>query len=352
MGEVWHAVAEGPRGFATNVVLKRVRPEFATDSKFIAMLAAEARVCARLDHPGIVKVYEFGEVEGEHYLAMELVDGWDLHEILAGFERAGRLPPVAFLSYVGAELADALAYAHALTDDHGHPLGFVHRDVSPGNVMINRQGAVKLVDFGVHTIRDHSAEERTAVGVLRGTLAYMSPEQADGQPVDHRSDVFSLGSVLYEALTGQRLFRTPNDLETLRRVREAVVPPPSSHRGDLDPRLDRIVLSMMARSPADRTPSCDEVSRALRPFAQEAGVDAAWVRALLASLDLEGADKLRSVERRETQPLMPAAPPGRAVWLWAALVTAAIASPYAIPACNAPQPTHAAPVTPDAAERK
>ena len=231
------------------------------------MLAAEARVCARLDHPGIVKVYEFGEVDGEHYLAMELVDGWDLHEILAAFERAGRVPPVAFVAHLGAELADALAYAHALTDDHGHPLGFVHRDVSPGNVMIN-QGAVKLVDFGVHTIRDRRAEERTAVGVLRGTLTFMSPEQADGLPVDHRSDVFSLGSVLYEALTGQRLFGAPSELQTLRRVREAVVPPPSSHRGDLDPRIHRIVLAMMARSPAERTPSGDEVARALRPFAQ------------------------------------------------------------------------------------
>lgn len=351
MGEVWHAVVAGPRGFETSVVLKRVRPEHAADPGFVAMLAAEARVCARLDHPGIVKVYEFGEVAGEHYIAMELVDGWDLYEILAAFERDGRVPPVAFLCHVGAELADALAYAHALTDDGGHPLGFVHRDVSPGNVMITRHGAVKLVDFGVHTIRDRRIEERTAVGVLRGTLAYMSPEQADGQTVDHRSDVFSLGSVLYEALTGHRLFRVPSDLETLRRVREAVVPAPSTHRADLDPRLDRILLTMLARSPADRWPSCDEVARALRPFALEAGVDAARIRELLSGLDLEGVDKIRSAERRETQPLMPAAPPGRAVWLWAALLTAAIAAPYAFPGCNAPH-SHGAVVTPDAATPK
>jgi serine/threonine protein kinase len=349
MGEVWHAVVDGPRGVATNVVLKRVRPEYAADPGFIAMLAAEARVCARLDHPGIVKVYEFGEVAGEHYLAMELVDGWDLYDILAAFARAGRLPPVALVCHIGAELADALAYAHALTDERGHPLGFVHRDVSPGNVMITRHGAIKLVDFGVHTIRDRRVEERTAVGVLRGTLSYMSPEQADGHPVDRRSDVFSLGSVLYEAITGHNLFRVENDLETLRRVREAVVPSPSSHRADVDPRIARILLAMLARSPADRLASCDEVARALRPFALEAGIDAAWIRDTLSGLDLEGVEKIRGPERHETQALMPGAPPSRAVWFWAALVTAAIAAPYAIPACHTPQ-TAAPLTTPGAAE--
>jgi serine/threonine protein kinase len=160
--------------------------------------------------------------------------------------------------------------------------------------------------------------------------------------------VFSLGSVLYETLTGHNLFRVPNELETLRRVREAVVPPPSTYRADLDPRLDRIVLAMMARSPAERIASCDEVARSLRPFALEAGVDAAWIRDLLSGLELEGVEKIRSSERRETQTLMPGAPRSRAVWLWAALVTAAIAAPYAVPACNAP---HSPPVvtTPGAA---
>ncbi|NVB85064.1 MAG: serine/threonine protein kinase [Kofleriaceae bacterium] len=345
MAEVWRAVVEGPRGFATNVVLKRLRPEYTSDPAFVAMLAAEARVCARLDHPAIVKVYEFGEVSGEYYLAMELVDGWDLYDILAAFARAGRALPVAFVCHIGAELADALAYAHAITDEHGRPFGLVHRDVSPGNVMITRQGAVKLVDFGVHTIRDRRADERTAVGVLRGTLSFMSPEQADGQTVDRRSDVFSLGSVLYEALTGHRLFRADSDLETLRRVREAVVPPPSKFRPDLDPRLDRILLGMLARSPAERWASGDE----LRPFAQDAGFDAARVRELLGSLDL-GSDEPIRTERQRTQPLMPSAPPKRSVWLWAALLTAAIAMPYAIPACHSSQRSHPArtAVTPDA----
>jgi len=165
---------------------------------------------------------------------------------------------------------------------------------------------VKLVDFGVHTIRDRRADERTAVGVLRGTLSFMSPEQADGREVDRRSDVFSLGSVLYEALTGQRLFRAPSDLETLRRVREAVVAPPSTHRRDIDPRLDPILLAMLARSPLERWASCDEVARALRPFAQEAGVDATWVRELLGSLDLEGGETIRK-HRAATDPAADAA---------------------------------------------
>jgi serine/threonine protein kinase len=346
MAEVWRAVVDGPRGVATNVVLKRLRPEYTADPAFVAMLAAEARVCARLDHPAIVKVFEFGEVAGEYYLAMELVDGWDLYDILAAFQRAGRRLPVAFVCHVGAELADALAYAHAITDEHGRPFGLVHRDVSPGNVMITRQGAIKLVDFGVHTIRDRRVEERTAVGVLRGTLSFMSPEQADGQPVDRRSDVFSLGSVLYEALTGERLFRAASDLETLRRVREAVVPPPSKFRPELDPRLDRILLAMLARSPGERWATCDDVARELRPFAE--GLDATRVRELLGGLDLAAGEDIRT-ERPSTQPLMPSAPPSRAVWLWAALITAAIAMPYAIPACHSS--AQATAITHDAAAR-
>lgn len=345
MAEVWRAVVEGPRGFATNVVLKRLRPEYTADPAFVAMLAAEARVCARLDHPAIVKVYEFGEVSGEYYLAMELVDGWDLYDILGAFQRARRPLPVPLVCHLGAELADALAYAHAITDEHGRPFGLVHRDVSPGNVMITRQGAVKLVDFGVHTIRDRRVEERTAVGVLRGTLSFMSPEQADGQSVDRRSDLFSLGSVLYEALTGHRLFRADSDLETLRRVREAVVPPPSKFRPDLDPRLDQILLAMLARLPAERWATCDDVARELRPFAQEAGIDAARVRELLGGLDLASDEPIRT-ERKATQPLMPSAPPRRSVWLWAALLTAAVAMPYAIPACHSSQQTGVTPAAP------
>jgi len=332
MGEVWHAVVEGPRGFEQSVVLKRVRPEYAADPAFVAMLGAEARVCARLDHPAIVKVYEFGEVAGEHYLAMELVNGWNLREILEAFRRAGRRPPVPLVCHLGAVVADALAYAHALVDDHGRPAGLVHRDVSPGNVMITRHGAVKLVDFGVHIIHDRRADEHTAAGILRGTLAYMSPEQADGRPVDHRSDVFSLGVVLYEALTGVRLFRAASDLETLRRVREAEVTPPSVLRPDLDAQLEALLLAMLARAPADRLASCAEIARELRAVAHAAVIDAGAVRELLADLDLDRRPAIREAPRPRTQPLIPDAAADRWAWLWAALITALIALPYLIPA--------------------
>jgi len=347
MGEVWHAVIDGPRGFEQSVILKRIRPEHAADPQFVAMLGAEARVCARLDHPAIVRVFEFGEVAGEYYLAMELVDGWNLTDVLAGFRRAGRVVPVPFVCHVGAEIADALAYAHALADDDGHPFGLVHRDVSPGNLMITRQGAVKLVDFGVHTIRDRRADEQTAVGVLRGTLAYMSPEQADGRPVDHRSDVFSLGVVLYEALTGVRLFRAPGDLETLRRVRDASVAAPSSSRPDLDPRLDRLLLAMLARSPDARPSTCAEVARELRNH--RAGLDAARVRELLADLELPGIAAAPGPMRPTTQPLVPDATRGRRTWLWAALITLACSLPYAMPSRCGARHADDAPAIKDAA---
>jgi eukaryotic-like serine/threonine-protein kinase len=327
MGEVWHAVVEGPRGFEQSVILKRIRRDRAADPGFIARLGAEARVCARLDHPAIVKVFELGEVDGEPYLAMELVDGWDLGAVIAACRQARRPLPIPFLCHVGAEIADALAHAHALRDEQGAPCGLVHRDVSPTNIMVTRQGGVKLLDFGVHTIRDRLPDERTLTGDVMGTVAYMSPEQADGRAVDGRSDQFSLGVVLHEALTGERLFRVPNDLETLRRVREAQVPAPSSLRPETDRAIDRVLLRMLARSPADRYASCLEVAAALGPHARRAGVDAAWIRSLLAELPLDG--DARHAPRPGTERLIPEA---RSHWPWllAAAITALVALPYLV----------------------
>ncbi|MCE9576550.1 MAG: serine/threonine protein kinase [Deltaproteobacteria bacterium] len=342
MGEVWHAIVDGPRGFEQHVIVKRIRREYADEPEFIARLAAEARVCARLDHPGIVKVHEFAEVDGEHYLAMEMVDGWSLTEVL----EAGP-PPVALACHVAAEVADALAYAHDFQDERGRPLGLVHRDVSPGNVMLTRQGAVKLVDFGVHTIRDRHLDERTQTGRLLGTVAYMSPEQADGRAVDARSDQFSLGVVLHEAVTGQRLFRAGSDLETLRRVREAQVPRPSTIRPEVDRELDRVLLRMLARVPAERFRSCGEVAVALRIAARRAGVDSAAVRAYLGGLALASRGDAGGLpSRAATQALVPEVRT-RWPWLVSAVITGLVALPYTLRAssCAAPPPVAPAPIT-------
>jgi serine/threonine protein kinase len=337
MGEVWRAVVDGPRGFEKSVVLKRLRREHSDDPTFVAMLAAEARVCARLDHPGIVKVFEFGQIDGQHYLAMELVDGWTLRDVFDACARAGRAVPVAFLAHVALGVSEALAYAHAFTDERGVPLGLVHRDVNPSNIMIGLQGVVKLLDFGVHTIRDRLPDERTLAGGLKGTLAYMSPEQAGSQAVDGRSDLFSLGIVLHEGLTGRRLFRTVSDSETLARVRAADVASPAAFRPDLDPGFERLVMRLLARLPEDRPAGAAEVAEELRTLTRRMRVDATWVRELLAGLGLDESPAQPVPAGHRTRFLVPSRV-DRAPWWWALVITALVAAPYALERCPAARP--------------
>jgi serine/threonine protein kinase len=326
MGEVWRATLDGPRGFSQPVIIKRIRPDLRDDAAIAAMFAAEARAYARLDHPSIVKVFEFGEVDGEPYLAMELVDGWTLAEVMAAFQRAGRAVPIGLACHVGACVADALDHAHALADDGGHPYGLVHRDISPTNVMVTRHGAVKVLDFGAHAAVDRDVDDS---GLVRGTPAYMSPEQADGRSVDARSDVFSLGVVLYEALTSTRLFAGADDRDTLRQVREASVPP--IERADLEPALGQLVAQMLARVPADRPRSCAAIARVLRDRARREHVDDAAVRQTLSQLGLD-----RLPGRAATQLLLPDRRRSRRGWWLALALTAGAAAPYA---CTAPPRT-------------
>ena len=346
MGEVWHAIVDGPRGFEQSIVLKRLRREHDEDPELVAMLAAEARVCARLDHPGIVKVFEFGQVDGQHYLAMELVQGWTLTEVFDAYAQARRAVPIMLLCHVAREVAEALAYAHALTDERGFALGLVHRDVTPSNIMVTRQGSVKLLDFGVHTIRDRLPDERTRAGAVKGTLAYMSPEQAGRLPVDGRSDLFSLGVVLHEGLTGRRLFRAASDDETLERVRRAEVAPPSSLRPDVPVAVDRLVLRLLAAEPAHRHRDAGELADELRTLTRHLGVDASWVREQLAELELtEPLGPLVVLPGSRTRQMVPSSPV-RSPWLIALSITALVALPYALHRCPAPARPPTATATP------
>lgn len=262
MGIVYHAVNEGPQGFARACVIKRIVPHLARDHEFIQSLIAEARLSGLLIHPGIVQVYEFGEIDGEFYLAMEYVDGLTLIDVLQRLGRARSTFPPGLVCFMIAELAAALAYAHSLKDNSERPLEIVHRDVNPSNVMLGRAGTVKLLDFGIAKAATHMREEQTRTGTLKGKFAYMSPEQAEGIHVDHRSDLFSLGVVFWEALASKRLFRTKDDMHTLRLVREAKVEPTG-----VDPDIDRIVLKMLARNPDDRFSTGEEIAAALQPIA-------------------------------------------------------------------------------------
>ena len=262
MGVVYRAVVEGPAGFARTCVIKRIVPHLCTDDGFAHSLAAEARLSGLLVHPGIVQVYEFGVIDGEYYLAMEYVDGVSLWQVARRCEQTSRTVPPGVASFLIAELAVALGYAHGLCGEDGRALEIVHRDVSPSNVMLGRAGMVKLLDFGIARAASHMRDANTRTGTLKGKFAYMSPEQAEGMPIDGRSDLFALGVLFWEALTQKRLFAGNDDMHTLRLVREAKVQPTG-----LDPQLDAVLLKTLSRNPDDRWSSGDELAAALQPIA-------------------------------------------------------------------------------------
>lgn len=223
MAEVWLAEQKGIRGFARRVVIKQMLSHLAEDREFVRRFEDEARVAALMKHSNVVRVEDFGEASGVPYLVMEYIEGEDL-VVLAerAQERGERLPPRLVLQ-IGIDIARGLHAVHHLTTYEGAPLNVVHRDVSPQNIMVDLEGHAKLLDFGV--ARAATNQVKTRVGILKGKIAYFSPEQSRGEPLDGRSDQFALGVVLWELLTGHRLFLAQTDVDTLRRVRRGEIPP-------------------------------------------------------------------------------------------------------------------------------
>jgi serine/threonine-protein kinase len=219
MAEVYLARREGPHGFQKVVAVKRILPQLAEDTDFVAMFVDEARVCARLAHPNIVHVFDFGEHDGELYMAMEFVDGTTAARLVRAAATRGEPLPLEAALYIALSVLRGLDYAHSARDDDGKPLDLVHRDVSPGNVLIDRSGAVKLTDFGI--ARAAEIERRTDAGQLKGKLGYMSPEQVVGRELDARSDLFTVGIVLAELVMLRPLFSGANEIEVLTRIRDA-----------------------------------------------------------------------------------------------------------------------------------
>lgn len=248
MAQVFLARREGPEGFAKPYVIKRILPQYSQDEQFARMFVHEAKVAAMLDHPNIVHVFDFEIESGNYYLVMEYVAGASLANIMRANRRRGTPLGAHIAVEVGTAVAHALAYAHELSLPDGKPLDLVHRDISPGNVLISRDGAVKLADFGVVK----TSMTATMVGVVNGKWAYMSPEQISGQVVDKRSDLFSLGIVLYEVITGQRLFRAENAAATAFKVMNMPIRRPSTLVPNLDQRLDHIIMTMLDRDPQRR----------------------------------------------------------------------------------------------------
>jgi predicted ATPase/serine/threonine protein kinase/Tfp pilus assembly protein PilF len=248
MGEVFLARPDGQPDAL--VVLKRILPHLTENPRFLRLFLDETRIASRLVHPNIAQIHELGEVEGTWFVAMEHVDGKDLRELLKRAREQGHHVPLEVAVAIAIEVARGLSHAHAATDAQGRLLHIVHRDVSPHNVLVGRDGAVKLIDFGVAKAANKSVH--TGTGILKGKFPYMAPEQAHAKPVDARTDVFALGIVLWEMLCARYLFRGKTDAATLKLVRETQVPVPSSLRDDVPENLDRVVLKALRKEPRDR----------------------------------------------------------------------------------------------------
>lgn len=256
MAEIFVGTQHGMEGFERPVVLKRILAPLVADPQFRNMLIDEAHVAMGLNHSNIVQVLDLGHVRGRYFLVMELVDGWDLHQIMTRSANANFPLPPEIVLYIAAEICRALAYAHARERD-GQPLAIVHRDVSPQNVLVSEQGEVKLTDFGI--AKAMGRRERTSQGVIKGKLAFMSPEQASGWVLDNRSDLFALGTMLYLFFTNRRPFEAPTDLESIVRVRECKFTPPEAVNTSLCPELVKIIHRAMQALPANRYQSADEM---------------------------------------------------------------------------------------------
>lgn len=263
MAEVFRATGEGPEGFERAFVVKRILPRLSDAPEFVGMFVDEAKISARLLHPNIVQVFEFAYQDGGYYIVMEPVDGVDMGFLLRKLERREAVAPAAFVAEVGRQACRGLGFAHGLTGLDGKPYGIVHRDVTPPNIMVAWNGAVKILDFGIARAVQELRTSQTDAGTVKGKMSYIAPELLQGQPADARSDLFSLGVVLHELLSGRRLFVGENDLETLKLVSEMPVPPPSARNPEVKPALDEVILRALARDPAKRYQSADEMSQDL-----------------------------------------------------------------------------------------
>jgi serine/threonine protein kinase len=271
MAEVFKGCVSGAAGFEKILAIKRILPQLTDDDQFVSMFIQEAKISANLNHPNIGQVFEFGEADGQYFLAMEYIHGKDLRTIQQHFRQQRTGMPVPMALRIISEVCSALDYAHSKRDTSGQLLRILHRDISPQNVLISYEGAVKLIDFGI--AKALALNPKTATGLLKGKLSYMSPELVDGSaPVDARSDLFALGTVLYELVTGERLFYDRSDMAILLKVRNAEVQPPSFVNPDVPSGLDPIVLKALARDPADRYQRAEELYEALDHFAQQEGL--------------------------------------------------------------------------------
>ncbi len=271
MAEVFRGVAESLQGFKKNIAIKRILPSLTKNKKFVAMFLDEARLSLVLQHANIVQVFDIAHTDDTYFIVMEYVDGVDLKAIMEWRRKINRRVPIAHTLYVIMEICKGLSYAHELTNpETGKPLGIVHRDISPPNVLISKQGEIKVVDFGL--AKATSQIETTDPGVVKGKMSYLSPEAARGEEVDASADIFAVGILLYEMLTGKRLFYGETDYQTVELVRNAKIPPIKPQNPQVEPELEDIVRKSLAKRKEDRYTSPLDMQDALAQYSYSRGL--------------------------------------------------------------------------------
>jgi len=306
MASLYLARRRGAAGFRKLVALKLVHPEIANDPRFVQMFLDEARLAARIAHPNVVHVEELLEEHGTYVMIMEYVHGPSLAKLLSRLANKGRRLTPDLATWITVQIAEGLHAAHELRDAKGEPLNVVHRDVSPQNVLVAWDGHVKVIDFGI--AKSRSASQRTGVGVLRGKIPYMSPEQARAKQVDRRTDVYALGIMLWEMLTSRRLFRGNSEIELLEKVRVPKVPRPSTYAA-VDGALEAVVLEALQMDPERRIPSAKILrDRLLHARPRAATIHSSLLEELLQAVMgdeysplLEGEETAYDVESRPPQ---------------------------------------------------
>jgi eukaryotic-like serine/threonine-protein kinase len=261
MAEVFRAESAGLEGFKKLVAIKRVLPHLSEKKQFIGMFLDEARVCAHLSHSNCVQVFDIGVGDNTYFIVMEFVDGSDLKGVIEARKKLNQPFPVEEACLICVRICEGLSYAHELVDSKGQSLHIVHRDMSPPNVLITRFGEVKIVDFGL--AKANSQLEKSEPGIIKGKFSYLSPEVAQGMAADGRTDIFAVGIMLWEMLAGRRLFLGESDLETVRLVQKAEIPPIRQFNPKVTPELERVILKGLAGDPAKRYQTARDFGRDL-----------------------------------------------------------------------------------------
>jgi serine/threonine protein kinase len=298
MAEVWRAKMYGESGFEKLVAIKRILPNIAEDEEFITMFIDEAKISVQLTHPNIAQVFDLGRIGDSYFIAMEYVAGRDLKAIFDRGRKRGEPAPIPLTCYAIAKMCEGLDHAHRKRDAAGLELHIVHRDVSPQNCLVSYEGEVKVIDFGIAKAANKASQ--TQAGILKGKFGYMSPEQVRGLPLDQRSDVFSAGIVLYEMLTGERLFTGESDFSVLEKVRQADVLPPTKYNRRIPEGLEKIVLTALAKDPDERYPYASDLANALQRYVVTS--DAVFSRRdLMQSMKSTFAEDVENEKLREAE---------------------------------------------------